>query len=121
MLDELADHGVPLDILQQAVPGGGELDAFDLVAHVAFNQKPPDAPRAGQQLQRDVFGHPGEQAQQGSTLLEKFADHGGYIEDARSWIAAPDQFGSKQSVIRRGIFGGIEQYTRLQAVSKSAV
>ena len=123
VLDELTDHGVPLDILQQAVPGGGELDAFDLVAHVAFNQKPlTRRERANNVKKRDVFGQFGEQARAVlEALLEKFADHGVQdIEDAKVLELPPfDQFGSKTQ-IRRGIFGGIEQYTRaVQALEKA--
>ena len=54
-------------------------------------------------------------------LLEKFADHGVQdIEDAKVLELPPfDQFGSKTQ-IRRGIFGGIEQYTRaVQALEKA--
>lgn len=48
LLEELAEHGVPLDILQQTVANGTELDVFDVVAHVAFDQKPL--------IRRGIFG-----------------------------------------------------------------
>lgn len=123
VLEELADHGVPLDILQQAVPGGDELDAFDLVAHVAFNQKPlTRRERANNVKKRDVFGQFGEQARAVlEALLDKFADHGVQdIEDAKVLELPPfDQFGSKTQ-IRRGIFGGVEQYTKaVQALEQA--
>jgi type I restriction enzyme R subunit len=115
VLEELADHGVPLDILQQAVVNGGELDVFDLVAHVAFDQKPlTRRERANNVKKRDVFGKYGEQARAVlEALLDKFADHGVQdIEDAKVLELPPfDQFGSKTQ-IRRGIFGGVEQYTQ---------
>lgn len=115
ILEELAEHGVPLDILQQAVPNGGELDVFDLVAHVAFNQKPlTRRERANKVKKRDVFGKYGEQARAVlEALLEKFADHGVQdIEDAKVLELPPfDQYGSKTQ-IRRGIFGGVDQYTQ---------
>lgn len=115
VLEELADHGVALDILQQAVPNGTELDAFDLVAHVAFNQKPlTRRERANNVKKRDVFGKYGEQARAVlEALLEKFADHGVQdIEDAKVLELPPfDQFGSKTQ-IRRGIFGGVDQYSQ---------
>lgn len=115
VLEELAEHGVPLDILQQALPNGSELDAFDLVAHVAFNQKPlTRRERANKVKKRDVFGKYGEQARAVlEALLEKFADHGVQdIEDAKVLELPPfDQFGSKTQ-IRRGIFGGVEQYSQ---------
>lgn len=115
VLEELAEHGVPLEILQQAVAHGDELDAFDLVAHVAFDQKPlTRRERANNVKKRDVFGKYGEQARAVlEALLEKFADHGVQdIEDAKVLELPPfDQFGSKTQ-IRRGIFGGLEQYSK---------
>ncbi|MDO8937721.1 MAG: DEAD/DEAH box helicase family protein [Methylicorpusculum sp.] len=115
VIDELADHGIPLDVLQQAVANGAQLDAFDLVAHVAFDQKPlTRRERANQVKKRDVFGKYGEQARQVlEALLEKFADHGVQdIEDAKILELPPfDQFGSKTQ-IRRGIFGGAEQFSQ---------
>ena len=123
VLEELAEHGVPLDILQQVVPGGDELDAFDLVAHVAFDQKPlTRRERANNVKKRDVFGQYGEQARAVlEALLDKFADHGVQdIEDAKVLELPPfDQFGSKTQ-IRRGIFGSIEQYTQaVQALEQA--
>jgi type I restriction enzyme R subunit len=115
VLEELAEHGVPLDILQQTVANGTELDVFDLVAHVAFDQKPlTRRERANNVKKRDVFGTYGEQARAVlEALLDKFADHGVQdIEDAKVLELPPfDQFGSKTQ-IRRGIFGSVEQYTQ---------
>jgi type I restriction enzyme, R subunit len=115
VLEELAEHGVPLEILQQAVANGSELDVFDLVAHVAFDQKPlTRRERANQVKKRDVFGKYGDQARAVlEALLEKFADHGVQdIEDAKVLELPPfDQFGSKTQ-IRRGIFGSVEHYTQ---------
>ena len=119
VLAELAGHGIPLEILQQAVANGSELDAFDLVAHVAFDQNPlTRRERANNVKKRNVFGKYGEQARAVlETLLEKFADHGVQdIEDAKV-LELPlfAQFGSKTQ-IRRGIFGSVEQYA--QAVNE---
>jgi type I restriction enzyme, R subunit len=115
VLEELAEHGVPLDILQQAVPNGKELDAFDLVAHVAFDQKPlTRRERANNVKKRDAFGMYGDQARAVlEALLEKFADHGVQnIEDAKVLELPPfDQFGSKTQ-IRRGIFGGVVHFSQ---------
>ena len=115
VLEELAEHGVPLEILQQAVANGSELDVFDLVAHVAFDQKPlTRRERANNVKKRDIFGKYGEQARAVlEALLDKFADHGVQdIEDAKVLELPPfDQFGSKTE-IRRGIFGSLEQYTQ---------
>jgi type I restriction enzyme R subunit len=115
VLEELAEHGVPLEILQQAVANGEELDVFDLVVHVAFDQKPlTRRERVNNVKKRDVFGKYGEQARAVlEALLDKFADHGVQdIEDAKVLELPPfDQFGTKTQ-IRRGIFGSLEQYTQ---------
>lgn len=115
VLKELADHGVPLEILQQAVANGSELDVFDLVTHVAFDQKPlTRRERANNVKKRDVFAKYGEQARAVlEALLDKFADHGVQdIEGAKVLELPPfDQFGSKTQ-IRRGIFGSVEQFTQ---------
>jgi type I restriction enzyme R subunit len=123
VLDELGEHGVPLEVLQQAVPNGAELDVFDLVAHVAFDQKPlTRRERANNVKKSDVFGKYGEQARAVlEALLDKFADHGVQnIEDAKVLELPPfDQFGSKTQ-IRRGIFGGVEQFTQaVQALEQA--
>jgi type I restriction enzyme R subunit len=123
VLKELSDHGVPLTILQQAVANGSELDVFDLVAHVAFDQKPlTRRERVNNVKKRDVFGKYGDQGRAVlEALLDKFADHGVQeIEDAKVLELPPfDQFGSK-TYIRRGIFGSIEQYTQaIQELEKA--
>jgi type I restriction enzyme R subunit len=123
VLQELADQGVSLDILQQAVANGTELDAFDLVAHVAFDQKPlTRRERANRVKKRNVFAKYGDQARAVlETLLEKFADHGVQdIEDAKVLELPPfDQFGTKTQ-IRRGIFGGLENYAHaVQALERA--
>nr|WP_249157602.1 DEAD/DEAH box helicase family protein [Bradyrhizobium diazoefficiens] len=123
VLEELTENGVPLAVLQQAVPNGEVLDVFDLVTHVAFDQKPlTRRERANNVKKRDVFGQYGEQARIVlEALLEKFADHGVQdIEDAKVLELPPfDQLGSKTQ-IRRGIFGGAEQYIQaVQALEKA--
>ncbi|MEN6682269.1 DEAD/DEAH box helicase family protein [Stenotrophomonas pavanii] len=124
VLQELAEHGVPLEILQQSVPNGVELDAFDLVAHVAFDQTPlTRRERADNVKKRNVFGQYGEQARAVlDALLDKFADHGVQdIEDAKVLELPPfDQFGSKTQ-IRRGIFGSVEQYSQAVQVLEQAL
>ncbi|WP_395344686.1 EcoAI/FtnUII family type I restriction enzme subunit R [Ningiella sp. W23] len=113
IIDELAEQGIKLELLQQAIPNGEELDVFDLVAHVAFNQKPlTRKERANNVKKRDVFGKYGEQAKAVlEGLVEKFAEHGVQdIENPQVLELPPfDQLGSKTQ-IRRGIFGGVDQY-----------
>jgi type I restriction enzyme R subunit len=69
--------------LQQAVPGGGKLDAFDLVAHVAFNQKPlTRRERASNVKKRDVFGKSANRPLSRSPARQ-VADRRADIEDAK--------------------------------------
>jgi len=115
VLDELKDQGIPLEVLQQSVANGEELDAFDLVAHVAFDRKPlTRRERANQVKKRDVFGKYGEPARAVlEALLEKFANHGiTDIEDPKVLELPPfDRIGTKTQ-IRRGIFGSAEHYAQ---------
>lgn len=113
IIDELAEQGIALDLLQQAIPNGDAFDAFDLVAHVAFNQKPlTRQERANNVKKRDVFGKYGDQAREVlDGLLGKFADHGVQDIESPKVLELPpfDQLGSKTQ-IRRGIFGSVENY-----------
>ena len=115
ILNELSEQGVSLDVLQQAVSNGEKLDIFDLVAHIAFDQKPlTRRERANNVKKRDVFGKYGEKARTVlNTLLDKFADHGVQdIEDSKVLELPPfDQLGSKTQ-IRRGIFGNVQEYNQ---------
>ncbi|MGR3958178.1 EcoAI/FtnUII family type I restriction enzme subunit R [Vibrio lentus] len=113
IVEELAEQGIKLELLQQAIPNGDELDVFDLVAHVAFNQKPlTRKERANNVKKRDVFGKYGEQAKLVlEALVDKFAQHGVQdIENPKILELPPfDQLGSKTQ-IRRNIFGGLDKY-----------
>ena len=115
VVDELKELGIPLEVLGQAVPNADELDVFDLIAHIAFDQKPlTRAERANNVKKRNYFGKYGDQARQVlEALLEKYANHGiTDIEDSKVLELPPfDQLGSKTQ-IRRGIFGGPEHYSQ---------
>ncbi len=115
IVDELKDLGIPLEALREAVPNSESFDVFDLVAHIAFDQKPlTRQERATNVKKRNYFGKYGQQAQAVlEALLEKYADHGiTDIEDTKVLELPPfDTFGTKTQ-IRRGIFGGVEQYSQ---------
>ena len=40
VIDELREQGITLEVLRETVPGGEQIDAFDLVSHIAFDQPP---------------------------------------------------------------------------------
>jgi len=115
VIEELKDQGIPLEVLMQAIPNSSEFDMFDLVAHIAFDQKPlTRRERANNVKKRNIFAKYGEQARAIlETLLEKYADHGiTNIEDPKVLELPPlDQYGTKAQ-IRRGIFGSAEQYSQ---------
>lgn len=115
VIDELKEHGLPVDILTQAVPDGSELDVFDLVAHIAFDARPlTRRERAERVKKRNYFARYGDQARAVlEALLEKYADHGiADIEDPAILELPPfSELGSKTH-IRRGIFGSNEAYSK---------
>jgi type I restriction enzyme R subunit len=115
VIDELKDQGILLEVLQEAIPDGNLLDVFDLIAHIAFDQKPlTRKERANNVKKRNYFVKYGDQAKAVlEGLLEKYADHGiGDIEDAKILELPPfDQLGTKTQ-IRRGIFGGADKYAQ---------
>lgn len=115
VIEEMKEQGISLEMLEQAIPNSSELDVFDLIAHIAFDQKPlTRRERANNVKKRDVFAKYGDQARAVlEALLEKFADHGiGDIEDPKILELPPlDQYGTKTQ-IRRGIFGSAEKYSQ---------
>jgi type I restriction enzyme R subunit len=115
ILDELKSVGIPLEALQQAVPQADDLDPFDLVAHIAFDQKPlTRKERANQVRKRNYFSKYGDEARAVlEALLEKYADHGiADLEDPNILELPPfSELGTKTQ-IRRGIFGGNEKFSQ---------
>lgn len=115
IIDELKEQGVPLEVLREAVPDGNQIDAFDLIAHIAFDQPPPTRKeRANNVKKRNYFGKYGDQARTVlEALLEKYADHGiTNIEDSKILELPPFSKLGTKTQIRRGIFGSNEKYSQ---------
>jgi len=76
VIAELAEEGLLLQPLQEEV--GKELDPFDLICHIAFDQPPLSRrERAKNVMKRDVFTKYGAQARAVlEALLEKYRDEG---------------------------------------------
>ena len=76
VIDELSEQGVFFDELAQLV--GPDYDAFDLICHVAYDQKPlTRKERANNVKKHNVFGKYGDAARAVlDALLEKYADSG---------------------------------------------
>jgi len=76
IIKELEEQGVLVDALRDAV--NREVDLFDLICHVAFEQPPlTRKERANNAKKRDYFTKYGEQARKVlESLLDKYADEG---------------------------------------------
>lgn len=76
VIAELADEGLLLEPLQDEV--GKDLDPFDLICHIAFDQPPLSRrDRVESVIKRDVFTRYGEQARAVlEALLAKYQDEG---------------------------------------------
>lgn len=76
IIKELEDQGVLVEALRDAV--NREVDLFDLICHVAFDQPPlTRKERANNVKKRDYFTKYGDQARKVlETLLDKYADEG---------------------------------------------
>ena len=90
IMDELAQAGVLWEVLQEEV--GKELDPFDLICHVVYDQPPlTRRERANNVKKRNYFTKYNETAQQVlATLLDKYADQGvAEIETKEALKVAP--------------------------------
>jgi type I restriction enzyme, R subunit len=110
IVEELANRGVFLDELADQV--GNDLDAFDLICHVAFDQPPVTRrERVDRVRKRNVFAKYGENARAVlDSLLEKFADGGlNSLESMDILKVDPlTQYGTPIEIIQ--IFGGKQFY-----------
>ncbi len=112
VLIELEQRGVFFDELAEQV--GKDLDPFDLVCHVAFDQPAlTRRERADNVKKRNYFAKYGEQARAVlEALLDKYADEGiGTIETLNVLKVQPfNKIGAPLQII--GLFGGKEEYEK---------
>ncbi len=106
IISELYEQGVLLHELQEIV--NKDLDAFDLICHVAFD-KPPltRKERANNVKKRNYFAKYGEQAKKVlEALLDKYEDKGiENIESPKILELEPiNQFGTPKEIVK--LFGG---------------
>ncbi len=110
IVEELANRGVFLDELADQV--GSDLDAFDLICHVAFDQPPlTRRERVDRVRKRNVFAKYGENARAVlDSLLEKFADGGlNSLESMDILKVDPlTKYGTPIEIIQ--VFGGKQFY-----------
>lgn len=110
IIEELLEQGVLIDELERAV--GKDYDPFDLILHVAYDQKPlTRKERAENVKKRDYFTKYGDKARAVlETLLKKYANDG--IENIEGMeVLKLDTFSEHGSVIEIiKEFGGKEKY-----------
>ncbi len=106
IIEELESEGLLLEPLAEEV--GKDLDPFDLICHVAFDQPPlTRRERADKVRKRDVFTKYGEQARAVlEALLQKYQDEGVTgLADPRILKVAPfDTMGTPLELLKQ--FGG---------------
>lgn len=116
IIKELEERGVFFEELKEEV--GLEMDPFDLICHVAFNQPPKTRKeRANYVKKKDYFSKYGETAKQViDALLDKYADEGLENLENMEVLLIPEfnKFGSPHDIIKK--FGGKEKY--IEAVNE---
>ena len=110
IVEELETEGLDLDIITAEL--GKDLDAFDLICHVAFDAKPlTRRERAENVKKRDVFSKYGDRARAVlDALLAKYADEGVLnLDDAKVLRISPfTELGTPVELINA--FGGREGF-----------
>lgn len=122
IIEEMEKRGIFFDDLCDAV--GKDLDPFDLILHVVFDQPPlTRRERAENVRKRNYFAKYGEQAQEIlEALLTKYADAGILdVEDVDILKVDPiKQYGTQVYIVNR-IFGGIKNYNEALQELKAAL
>jgi type I restriction enzyme R subunit len=114
VLDEMKEHHIDLESLREKVgPEGKDLDVFDLILHVVYDQPPlTRQERANNVKKRDVFTRYGDKARAVlERLVEKYADEGiEPIEDPKVLNLAPfNELGTPMELMKA--FGGKDEYS----------
>lgn len=109
--DMLKEKGIDLELIKKD-QNMTEVDDFDFICHIAFNQKPlTRRERAENVKKRDIFGKYGEAAREViNALLDKYAELGIYdIESTEILKQNPFTKYGKPARIA-ALFGGSEKY-----------
>ena len=112
IVKELKEYDVLLDAIREQNPALAEADIFDIVCHVAFDQKPMSRrERANKVKKSDYFSQYGEKARQVlEILLDKYADSGVLELEDINILLTPQlaKFGKPQKIMK--YFGGMDGY-----------
>ena len=112
IVKELKEYDVLIDAIREQNPSLADADIFDIVCHVAFDQKPMTRKeRANKVRKSDYFSQYGEQARKVlEVLLDKYADTGILELENVAILLTPQlaQFGKPQKIMK--YFGGMDGY-----------
>ncbi len=121
IIEELESEGVIFDALAEEV--NKDLDPFDLICHVAFDQPPLTRRERVQNIRkRDVFTKYGEQARRVlEALLQKYEDEGiTGLDDPQILRVSPfDRMGTPMELLQQ--FGGRDGFERAVHKLQSAL
>ena len=121
IIEELEAAGLPLDPIATEI--GKQFDAFDLICHVAFDQRPlTRRERADSVRKRDIFTRYGPQARKVlEALLQKYQDQGVInLDDPKVLQIAPfDEMGTPLQLIKE--FGTRADFQRAVHELQSAL
>ncbi|AZZ98798.1 DEAD/DEAH box helicase family protein [Pseudoalteromonas sp. R3] len=111
VIDELAAEGIIWEVLEQEV--GKELDPFDMICHVVFDQPPlTRKERANNVKKRNYFTKYGDLAQTVlNELLNKYSDEGVAAIESKDALKTGKvvELGRPLELAKKG-FGGAKQY-----------
>ncbi|MDD5193675.1 MAG: DEAD/DEAH box helicase family protein [Candidatus Nanoarchaeia archaeon] len=115
IIEELENQGLLLDALREEIPNGKEYDPFDLIAHIAYGQKPLTRSQRSLKVQKDAyFNKYGEKARKViEVLLTKYEDEGiEEMENSEILKVSPiNKLGRPLEIMK--LFGGVVGYKKM--------
>lgn len=110
IIEELKEHGILLDALKEEV--GKDLDEFDLILHIAYDQKPLTRSERAKKVKQDDYlsRYSGVARKVLEALLDKYKDEGRFdFDDVKVLKLKPfDEFGNPMKIAKA--FGGKKQF-----------
>lgn len=115
ILDELAENNVLLDAVREENPALQDCDYFDIICHVAFDQKPLTRKERieGVQKRNYLAKYEGQARKVVEGLMEKYGEVGvTNIENPQILSLNPFSQIGKRAKIMKGIFNGLDEYNQ---------
>lgn len=112
ILDELKEYSILIEAVRNANPSLKEADVFDIICHVAFDQKPlTRKERANNVKKRNYFGkYEGKAREVLEALLDKYAENGILDFEKAGILEIPpfNQIGKPAKIVK--LFGGAVKF-----------